>query len=67
MGKYYRVYLRDINKINKQSNLALKESSQAVMDVNDSTADNQIQTLSEDDRKESGEYNAGDQMSLTFA
>ena len=60
MGKSYRVYLRDTNTINEQHNLALEESSQAVMDLIDSNIDNQMQTLSEEDREESGEYNDGD-------
>jgi hypothetical protein len=60
MGKAYRVYLRDTNTINEQHNSALKESSQAVMDLIDSDIDNQMQTLSEEDREESGEYEDGD-------
>ena len=60
MGESYRVYLRDTNAINEQHNLALKESSQAVMDVIDLNIDNQMQTLSEEDREESGEYDDGD-------
>ena len=37
------------------------------MDSIDLNIDNQIQTLSEDYRRESGEYDDGDQLSLTFA
>ena len=54
MGESYRVCLRDPDKINKQHNLALEESSQAVMDLIDSNIDDQIQTLSDKDREESG-------------
>ena len=50
MGESYRVYLRDTNKNNKQHNLALKESSQTVTDLIISDIDNQIQTLSDEDR-----------------
>ena len=32
MGKSYRVYVRDTDKINEQHNLALEESSQVVID-----------------------------------
>ena len=60
MGESYRVYLRDTNTINEQHNLALKESSQAVMDLIDSKNDNQMQTVSEEDREEPGEYDDGD-------
>jgi hypothetical protein len=60
MGESYRVYLRDTNTINEQHNSALEESSQAVMDLIDSDIDNQMQTLSEEDREESGEYEDGD-------
>jgi hypothetical protein len=60
MGESYRVYLRDTDKINEQHNLALEESSQAVMDLIDSNIDNQMQTLSKEDREESGEYVDGD-------
>ena len=60
MGEPYCVYLRDTKKINEQHNLALEESSQAVMDLIDSDIDNQMQTLSEEDREESGEYEDGD-------
>ena len=51
IGKSYCISLRDTNKINEQHNLALEKSSQAVMDLIDSTIDNKIQTLSEDDRR----------------
>ena len=54
------MYLRDTNKINEQHNLALEESSQAVMDLIDSNINNQIQTLSDKDREESGEYDDRD-------
>ena len=56
----YCVYLRDTNKINDQHKLALKESSQAVMNSIDLNIDNQIQTLSDKDREKSGEYDDGD-------
>ena len=52
-------YLKDINKINHQHVEALKESSQAVMDVIDSDIDSNIEPLSENDAKASGEYNGG--------
>ena len=60
MGESYRVYLRDTNTINEQHSLALEESSRAVMDLIDSDIDNQMQTLSEEDREEIGEYEDGD-------
>ena len=60
MGESYRVYLRDTHKINEQHNLALKESSQAVIYLIDSNIDNQIQALSDKDREESGKYDNGD-------
>ena len=47
------------NTINEQHNLALEESSQAVMDLIDLDVDNQMQTLSEEDREETGEYDDG--------
>ena len=50
MGKSYRMYLRDRNKINEQNNMYLI----------DSNIDNQIQTLSDKDREVSGEYCDGD-------
>ena len=60
MRKSYCVYLRDTHTINEQHNLALKESSHAVMVFIDSNIDNQIQTLSDKDREKSGEYDDGD-------
>ena len=42
MGKYYCVYLRDTDKINKQHDLALEESSQTVMDLIGLNIDNQM-------------------------
>ena len=55
MGKSHYVYLKDINTINEQQNVTLEESSLAVMDLIDVNIDNQIQTLSDEDREETGE------------
>ena len=60
MGESYRVYLRDTNKINHQDIEALKESSQAVMDLIDSDIDRNMEPLSKDDVEASGEYDDGD-------
>ena len=60
MSESYLVYMRYTNRINKQHNLALEESSQAVMDLIDLDIDNQIQTLSDEDSEESGGYDNGD-------
>ena len=53
--------------VNKQHNLALEESSQVVMDLIDLHIDNKIQTLSDEDREESGEYDDRDEILGTFA
>ena len=60
-------YLKDINKINHQHVEALKESSQAVMDIIDSDIDSNIEPLSENDAKASGEYNGGNWKESSFA
>ena len=56
MGECYHVYLRDTNKINEQHNLALEEFSQVVMYLFGLNIDDQIQTLSDKDREESGGF-----------
>ena len=60
MGKSYHMHMRDTHKINEHHNIVLKESSQAVVDLIDSNLHNQIQTLSDKDREESGEYDDED-------
>ena len=60
LGESYRVYQRDIVKTNEQHNDALNESSQAVMDLVDSAISKELDSLSEDDIKSSGEYDDED-------
>ena len=60
LGESYRVYLRDTIKTNEQHNDALQESSQAVMDLLDSAISEELEFLSEEDIKNSGEYDDED-------
>ena len=53
-------YQRDTIKTNEQHNDALNESSQAVMDLVDSAISKELDSLSEDDIKSSGEYDDED-------
>ena len=60
LGESYRVYQRDTVKTNEQHNEALQESSQAVMDLVDLAISKELDSLSEDDKKNSGEYDDED-------
>ena len=60
LGESYRVYQRDTIKTNEQHNDALQESSQAVMDLLDSATSEELDLLSEEDIKNSGEYDDED-------
>ena len=60
LGESYRVYQRDTFKTNEQHNEALQESSQAVMDPMDLAISKELDSLSEDDTKSSGEYDDED-------
>ena len=54
------MYWRDTIKTNEQHVDALQESSQAVMDLLDSAISEELDFLSEEDIKNSGEYDDED-------
>ena len=60
MGESYRVYRRDTKRINEQYNEAPNESSRAVMNLLEPVIDGNMDQLSGEDARESGEYNDGD-------
>ena len=59
LGESYRVYLRDTFKTSQQHNDALADSSQAVIDIFESSPEGDIKPISDADLEASGEYDGG--------